>query len=105
MGMTIDEIIAKEQEMAEIFQKTVDTHMIREDLSLEKMYCDDTELIEEELKRCKELSDFHNTIANTMRKYQKITEIVKSWREVGLDYDSCDAMENIERVVEDGNVI
>ena len=41
---------------------------------------------------------------DTMRKYQKITEIVKSWRENGLDYDSCDAMENIERVIEDGKI-
>lgn len=40
---------------------------------------------------------------DTMRKYQQIQEIVKEWREVGLDYDSCDAMDNIERVIEDGN--
>ena len=40
---------------------------------------------------------------DTMRKYEKIVEIVKSWRENGLDYDSCDAMDNIERVLEDGN--
>lgn len=39
-----------------------------------------------------------------MRKYQRIQEIVKEWREVGLDYDSCDAMMNIERVVEDGKI-
>lgn len=40
---------------------------------------------------------------DTMRKYQQITEIVKAWREVGLDYDSCDAMENIERTIDNGN--
>ena len=39
----------------------------------------------------------------TMKKYQKIQEIVKEWREVGLDYDSCDAMDNIERVIEYGS--
>lgn len=37
---------------------------------------------------------------DTMRKYQKIQEIVEAWREVGLNYDSCDAMENIEKVTE-----
>lgn len=41
---------------------------------------------------------------DTMRKYQRIQAIVKEWREVGLDYDSCDAMDNIERVIEDGKV-
>lgn len=41
---------------------------------------------------------------STMCKYQRIQAIVKEWREVGLDYDSCDAMDNIERVIEDGKV-
>lgn len=41
---------------------------------------------------------------STMHKYQKIQEIVKEWRKNGMDYDSCDAMDNIERVIEDGNV-
>lgn len=40
----------------------------------------------------------------TIRKYQRIQAIVKEWREVGLDYDSCDAMDNIERVIENGKV-
>lgn len=43
-------------------------------------------------------------LAEWLRKYHQIQEIVKEWREVGLDYDSCDAMDNIERVIEDGNV-
>lgn len=42
-----------------------------------------------------------NMTMDIVRKYEKITEIVKSWRENGLDYDSCDAMENIERVIEE----
>ena len=42
-------------------------------------------------------------VIDIVRKHQKITEIVKAWREVGLDYDSCDAMENIEGVLENGN--
>ena len=45
-----------------------------------------------------------DTAISIMRKYQRIQKIVEAWRENGLDYDSCDAMENIERVVEDGNV-
>lgn len=36
---------------------------------------------------------------DTMLKYQKIQKIVKEWREVGLEYDSCDAMMNIERII------
>ena len=51
-----------------------------------------------------EHKEFIEISIDTMRKYQKITEIVKSWRENGLDYDSCDAMDNIERVIEDGKI-
>lgn len=106
--MTIEEIIVKEQEISEIFQKTVDTHMVNEDLSLEELYCDDTEIIEEELKRCQELADVHNQIANVMHKYQKIQEIVKQ-----KDYDRFNShnyygdflrVQDIRKVIQDGNV-
>ena len=99
--MTIDKIIAKEQEIAEIFQKTVDTHMVGEDLSLEEMYCDDTEIIEEELKRCRELADVHNQIANTMRKYQKIQEIVAKWKaDTWTDNLSYECMIDIAEIID-----
>lgn len=80
MEMTIDEIIAKEQEMSEILQYIVDTQMVSKDLSLDDMYCGDTEIIEEKLKSYQELADFHNKIANTMRKYQKIQNILDEIR-------------------------
>lgn len=99
MGMTIDDIIVKEQEMSESFQKTVNTHMVSEDLSLEELYCDDTEIIEEELKRCQELADFHNQIANTMRKYQKIEQIVAK-----RGYFIDDKYFLISEVLEDGKI-
>lgn len=70
--MTIEEIIAKEKEIAQDFQKTIDTHMVSENTSLEEMYCDDTEVIKEHLQRCKVFADYHNQVANIMRKYQKM---------------------------------
>lgn len=79
MGMSIDEIILKEKELAENFQRTVDTHLVSEDMSLEELYCDDTEVIEEELKRCQEIADFHTQIVDTMRKYQKIEQILDDY--------------------------
>lgn len=107
MGMTIEEIILEEKEIAEEFQRTVDTHMVNSNLSLERMFCDDTEIIEKELKMLKKLSDYHNTIANTMRKYQQIQEIVKR-----KDYDSFNRLyyygdflrvQDIRKVLDNGN--
>jgi hypothetical protein len=39
----------------------------------------------------------------TMRKYQKIEQIVKAWK-ADVDIDSYDSMADIGEVVEDGNV-
>ena len=76
--MTIDEIIAKEIEIAQEFQEVIDTHITGGSFSLEEMYCDDTEVIEEHLQRCKVFADYHTQIANTMHKYQQIQEIMDS---------------------------
>lgn len=102
MGMTIDEIILKETEIAQEFQKVIDTHMMSDDISLEEFYCDDTEIIEENLKRYKELSDYHSTIVNIMRKYQKIEEIIKNWKDGTIEEkDSIYSFHKIMEVVED----
>ncbi len=76
MRMSIEEIIAKETEIAHEFQEVLETHMVSENISLEEMYCDDTEVIEEQLQRCEVLADYHNQIADTMRKYQEIEQII-----------------------------
>jgi hypothetical protein len=51
-----------------------------------------------------EHKEFIECAIETMRKYKKVEEIVKEWRENGMDYDSCDAMENIERVINNGKI-
>ena len=79
MGMTIDEIIDDFDYIKHVGNGEFSYRHCREEIAL-----NEAEII--------------------MRKYQKIQEIVKEWREVGLDYDSCDAMDNIERVIENGNV-
>lgn len=65
MGMSIDEIILTEKEIAENFQR----------------YCDETEVIDEELERCKNAEDYHSTIANTMSKYQQIEQAYSAYLE------------------------
>lgn len=49
-------------------------------------------------------ADFYKEISDTMRKYQKIQEIVKSWKDDSwTDGISEDCMEKISGVMEDGN--
>ena len=97
-NMTIDEIIAKEIEIAQEFQEVIDTHITGGSFSLEEMYCDDTEVIEEHLQRCKVFADYHTQIANTMRKYQKIEQIVKTWDD---DENAMILADELREVIED----
>lgn len=57
------------------------------------MCCDDTEVIEEQLQRCKVFADYHNQIADTMRKYQKIEEIMH------IEMNGKEALQEIERII------
>ena len=45
--------------------------------------------------------DARDVAVNTMRKYQKIKEIVKAWN----DMNSFDSMMQISEVLENGNVV
>lgn len=106
MGMSIDEIIANETKLAQEFQEIIDTHMISDNFSLEEMYCDDTEVIEEHLQRCKVFADYHSTITNTLYKYQKIKEIVTDWKSDGGAFEMSESywLRLISEVVEDGKI-
>ena len=100
MGMTIDDIIRKENEIAAEFKKAVDTHIVNDNGdTIEEMCCDDTEVIEEHLQRCKVFADYHNQIADTMRKYQKIEQILKD-----IPYGGDATVRRIQEVVEDGKI-
>lgn len=98
--MTIDEIIKKENEIAAEFQKVVDTHIVNDDgFTVEEMYCDDTEAINDHLSRCKSLADYHKQIADVMNKYQKIKEIAGNYGFV----PSWVCLKKIGEVIEDRN--
>ncbi|MBR6289335.1 MAG: hypothetical protein IKR19_08370 [Acholeplasmatales bacterium] len=107
MGMTIDQIIVKETEIAQEFQVVLDTHITIDGFSLEELYCDDTEVIDEHLQRCKVATDYHNQIANTMRKYQKIEKIIEDWESDkgwALEMSELYWLDKIKEVIENGKI-
>lgn len=82
MRMTIDEIINKEIEIMAEFQKIVDTHIANaEGVTVEELYCDDSEAINDHLSLCKSLADYHKQIADTMLKYQKVEQAYSAYLE------------------------
>lgn len=98
MGMAIEDcakmLIAKEKCMER------ETSGIDTDCNLHN--CDDCSLCYEQgtMGEQKEALKF---AIETMRKYQKITEILNDWENSGEEDDPINIIDNIEEVLEDGN--
>ena len=70
--MTIDEVIILYEGMAEANQKIVDTHRISDELTIDELYCDDTEIIEEKLALYKKDADNYRQLAEWLRDYKRL---------------------------------
>ena len=82
--MTLDEVIEKENKIAEENQKIVDTRIVFDDVSISELYCDDTEVIEEHLNNYKKCAEYHKQIAECLKDYKHI----KQWKSDIMD-DFC----------------
>lgn len=72
--MTIDEAIKRAEEIAEYNQKVVDTHHISDDISLDELYADDTEIIDEQLEGYKECADDYSQLSEWLKDYKRLLE-------------------------------
>lgn len=70
--ITIDEAIAREKEIHEANQKVVDTHVLHEEFTLEELYCDDTEVIEEHLNNYRFASEYHKQVSEWLEELKAI---------------------------------
>ena len=75
--MTLDEAIQRENKIAEENQKIVDTEIVFDDVSLSQLYCDDTEVIEEQLSNYRKYAEYHKQIAEWL-------ELLK-WYKQGME--------------------
>ena len=75
--MTLDEAIQIENKSAEANQKIVDTEIVFDDVSLSQLYCDDTEVIEEQLSNYRKYAEYHKQIADWL-------ELLK-WYQQGME--------------------
>ena len=75
--MTLDEAIQRENKSAKANQKIVDTEIVFDDVSLSQLYCDDTEVIEEQLSNYRKYAEYHKQIAEWL-------ELLK-WYQQGME--------------------
>lgn len=79
--MTLNEVIERENKIAEENQKIVDTHIIFDDVTIDEMYCDDTEVIEEHLENYRKCAEYHKQVAELLEDYKHI----KQWKSDIID--------------------
>lgn len=73
--MTIDEAIKHAEEVAEENQRVVDTGIVCGDVTIDMLYCDDTEMIEEHLANYQKCTKTHRQLAEWLRELKKYRAI------------------------------
>lgn len=77
MEITLDEVIEYAEEVAEENQRVVDTGIVFDDVSIDTLYCDDTEVIEEHLANYQRCAEEHRQIAEWLKELKQLREQTK----------------------------
>ena len=72
--MTIDEAIKHAEEVAEENQRVVDTGIVFNDVSIDMLYCDDTEVIEEHLANYQRHAEEYRQLAEWLKELKQLRE-------------------------------
>ena len=72
--MTLDEAIEHEEELAKINQRVVDTGIVFDDVTIDMLYCDDTEVIEEHLANYQRCAEEHKQISEWLKELKRLKE-------------------------------
>ena len=77
--MTLDEAIEHEEELAKINQRVVDTGIVFDDVTIDMLYCDDTEVIEEHLANYQRCAEEHKQISEWLKELKRLKEQEPKW--------------------------
>lgn len=72
--MTIDEAIKHAEEVAEENQRVVDTGIVFGDVTIDTLYCDDTEVIEEHLANYQRCAQERRQLAAWLKELKQLKE-------------------------------
>ena len=74
MEITLDEAIRHAEEVAEENQRVVDTGIVFGDVTIDTLYCDDTEVIEEHLANYQRCAQEHRQLAAWLKELKQLKE-------------------------------
>ena len=66
--------IEHEEELAKINQRVVDTGIVFDDVTIDMLYCDDTEVIEEHLANYQRCAEEHKQISEWLKELKRLKE-------------------------------
>lgn len=72
--MTLDEAIKGMETVAEENQRVVDTHIVFDDVTIDMLYCDDTEVIEEHLANYQWCAEKYRQLAEWLKELKQLRE-------------------------------
>ena len=72
--MTLDEAIKHAEEVAEENETVANTRTFEDGYTVDEMYCDDTECINEHLDRCLACADEHRQLAEWLKELKHLRE-------------------------------
>lgn len=72
--ISLDEAIKRAEEIAEENQRVVDTGIVFDDVTIDMLYCDDTEVIEEHLANYQRCADEHKQLAEWLKELKQLRE-------------------------------
>ena len=70
--MTLNEAIKTEENIAEENQRVVDTGIVFDDVTIDMLYCDDTEVIEEHLANYQRCAEEHRQLAEWLKELKEL---------------------------------
>lgn len=88
--MKLEEAIAREEEIHKNNKIVVETHIIHDDLTLEDLYCDDTEVVEEHLENYRFASEYHKQIAEWLEELKEARKGFNENRKAGYKHGYSD---------------
>ena len=72
--MTLDEAIKRAEEVVEENQRIVDAGIVFDDVTVDMLYCDDTEVIDEHLANYQKCASEHSQLAEWLKDYKRLLE-------------------------------
>ena len=72
--MTLDEVVKDMETIAEENQRVVDTGIVFDDVTIDMLYCDDTEVIDEYLANYQKTAEKYRQIADWLKELKQLKE-------------------------------